>query len=223
VITTPDLIDSLSADLPPAKPLRPPLVRAAVWLAIGFGVLVIVALVKGFRADLLVRLHQAQFDANTAGAVLTAILAAIASFMLSQPGRSRAWGVLPIPALIFWISTLGYQCLTDWISVGPAGLQLGESADCFVVVAITSLPIFAALLVMLRHVAPLRPTGALITGSLAVAAITATSHSLIHIHEQDATVMILLWNFGLAVVFVGIGTAFGGKIASWMSARRGGA
>jgi len=221
VTTTPDLIDQLAAEAAPVKPLRPPLLRAASWLAIGVGVLVLAALVEGFRADLAARFHQMQFDANLAGAVLTAVLAALASFMLSQPDRSRAWAALPLPALVLWLSTLGYQCLTDWVSFGPNGFSLGGSADCFVVVALTSLPIFIALLVMLRHAAPLRPTGAMITGSLAVAAITATAHSLIHIHDEDATVMILFWNLGLAVVFVGIGYAFGGKLFSWMAPHRG--
>ena len=219
--TTPDLIDQLAAEAGPVKPLRPPLVRAVCWLTIGIGVLVLVALVEGFRTDLAARLHQMQFDANLAGAVLTGVLAAVACFMLSQPDRSRAWAVLPLPALILWLSTLGYQCLTDWVAFGPNGFSLGGSADCFVVVALTSLPIFAALLVMLRHAAPLRPTGAMITGSLAVAAITATAHSLIHIHDEDATVMILMWNLGLAVVFVGIGYAFGGKLSAWMAPHRG--
>jgi hypothetical protein len=43
---------------------------------------------------------------------------------------------------------------------------------------LTSLPLSLALLVMLRHAAPLRPAVATLTGSLAVAAITATALSL---------------------------------------------
>ncbi|HKJ74665.1 MAG TPA: DUF1109 domain-containing protein [Alphaproteobacteria bacterium] len=217
MIKTPDLIDSLASEATPVKRLRPPLLRALIWLAIGVGVLAIVGLIEGFRPDLATRLHQMSFDANVAGAALTGVLAAIACFMLSLPDRSRLWTLLPLPALILWMSTLGYQCLTDWVSIGPNGIQLGESVDCFVVVALTSLPLLVVLLVMLRHAAPLRPISAIITGSLAVAAISATAHLLIHIHEQDATIMIILWNLGLAALFVLISYAFGGRIFSWMS------
>ena len=218
--STPDLIESLASDATPVKPLRPPLLRAAVWLGIGVAVLVIVALFQGFRSDLGTRLHQMEFDFNMIGAIFTGILAAIACFQLCLPDRSRVWALLPLPALILWMSTLGYQCLTDWVSLGPDGFQLGESADCFVIVALTSLPIYIALLVMLRHTAPLKPVSAIICGSLAVAAITATAHSLIHIHEQDATLMIVFWNLGLAVFFVIVGSLFGETLFSWLSPKK---
>ena len=155
--TTPDLIESLAGDMKPVKRLRPPLLRAGIWLGIGVAVLVIVALFQGFRSDLGARMHQMEFDANMIGAVLTGILAAIACFLLSLPDRSRLWTLLPLPALILWMSTLGYQCLTDWVSLGPDGFQLGESVDCFVIVALTSLPIYVALL---DHAAPFRALAA---------------------------------------------------------------
>jgi len=67
--------------------------------------------------------------------------------------------------------------------------------------------------VMLRYAAPLRPMSVTLTGSLAVAAITATALSLFH--DLDATVMILTWNLGTAALFVGLGAALGGKMFSW--------
>ena len=212
MITTPDLIDSLAADAAPVKPLRPPVVRAAFWLGLGLVILVALGLATGWRSDLSERVLQSGFDAGLAGAVLTGITAAIAAFFLSQPDRSRGWALLPLPALILWISTLGYQCLTDWVSLGPDGLRFGESADCFIVAAVTSLPLLVALLAMMRHAAPLRPTGAIVMGSLAVAAITATAHSLLHIHEQDATLIILFWNLGLALVIIAVGSLLGGGL-----------
>jgi hypothetical protein len=212
VITTPDLIESLAADAAPVKPLRPPLLRAGLWLGLGLAILTILGVFAGLRSDLSERLLQSGFDAGLFGAVLTAVTAALAAFLLSLPDRSRTWALLPLPALILWMSTLGYQCLTDWVSLGPDGLRLGESADCFIVAAVTSLPLLAALLVMLRPAAPLKPTGAIIMGSLAVAAITATAHSLLHIHEQDSTLIILFWNLGLALVIVAAGTLLGGRL-----------
>ena len=48
------------------------------------------------------------------------------------------------------------------------------------------------------------------TGSLAVAAITATALSLFH--DLDATVMILVWNLGAAAIIVGLGNLFGRRL-----------
>ena len=82
---------------------------------------------------------------------------------------------------------------------------------------LTSLPLSLALLVMLRHAAPLRPAVATLTGSLAVAAITATTLSLCH--DLDATVMILVWNLGTAAVMVGLGNLFGRRLFSRVAPR----
>jgi hypothetical protein len=66
---------------------------------------------------------------------------------------------------------------------------------------------------MLRHAAPLRPSVVALTGSLAVAAITASALSVFH--EFDATMMILMWNLGSATLLVGLGALFGRKIFAW--------
>jgi len=54
-------------------------------------------------------------------------------------------------------------------------------------------------------------------GSLAVAAITATALSLFHVF--DASVMILMWNFGTAALFVGLAHVFGPKMFRWVAPR----
>ena len=125
--------------------------------------------------------------------------------------------LLPAPALVLWLSTIGYQCLTNWVSLEPNGIHLGETAQCFATLVLTSLPLSLAMLVMLRYAAPLRPIAVTLTGSLAVAAISATALSLFH--ELDATVMILMWNLGTAALFVGLGGALGGKVFSWAAPR----
>jgi hypothetical protein len=70
---------------------------------------------------------------------------------------------------------------------------------------------------MLRYAAPLRPTAATFMGSLAVAAITATALSLFHI--IDATVMVLMWNFGTAILFLGLAGIFGRRMFRWVAPR----
>ncbi|MGE3829925.1 MAG: NrsF family protein [Parvibaculaceae bacterium] len=215
--TTPDLIELLVANLTPVQRLRPPIVRAATWLALAALIVALLATAQGLRPDIAVHLRQSSFVMSLGGALLTGVLATIAAFMLSLPDRSRLWVLLPAPSLLFWLSTVGYQCLTDWISVQAGGITLGETARCFATLVLTSLPLSLALLLMLRYAAPLRPTSVILTGSLAVAAVTAVALSLFH--GGDATVMILMWNLGTAGLFVGLGSAFGRTMFSWVAPR----
>jgi hypothetical protein len=217
VIKTPDLISSLAKDLPPVRRLRPPLVRASCWLALAAAVLTLLAIAQGLRPDLAQRLGDPAFAVGLFGALLTGIFAAIAAFLVSLPDRSRLWLLLPLPALGIWLSNIGYQCLSQWISIGPDGIALGEAARCLATLVLTSLPLSLMMLVMLRHAAPLRPRMVTVMGSLSVAAITATALSLFH--SMDATVMILMWNFGTAIVLVALGSVFARKMFRWVAPR----
>ena len=217
MIKTPDLIASLAANVAPVRRLRPPAIRAACWLLLAAAVLTLLAISQGIRPDFAQRLRDPAFAIVMAASLLTGILAAFAAFLVSLPDRSRLWLLLPAPALIVWLSNIGYQCLTQWISIGPNGVSFGETARCFATLVLTSLPLSLAMLVMLRHAALLRPTAAIVMGSLAVAAITATALSLFH--TIDATVMILLWNIGTVVLLVGLGGLFGRKMFRWVAPR----
>ncbi len=204
---TSDLIASLARDLPPVRRLRPPFVRAAGWLAVAFIVVAFLAVAQGIRQDLAMRLRDPAFALSMASSLLTGVLAALAAFQVSLPDRSRLWLLLPLPALVLWLSNIGYQCLTQWIAIGPEGVTMGEAARCFATLVLTGLPLSLLMLVMLRYTALLRPTAATLMGSLAVAAITASALALFHI--IDASAMILMWNLGTAALFVGLSTLFG--------------
>jgi len=207
VITTPNLINLLAASAKPVRRLRPPLVRATLWLLLAALVFALLAVGHGLRGDFAQRVSQPVFVIGIVASLVTGILAAVASFFLSLPDRSRAWALLPLPALLLWISTVSYGCLTNWVSIGPDGMRMGEAARCFATLMLTSMPLSIALYVMLRHAAWLRPTAVTVTGGLAVAAMTATALSLFH--DLDATVMVLVWNFGVAAVIVGMGWLLG--------------
>ncbi|WP_119460086.1 DUF1109 domain-containing protein [Rhodospirillaceae bacterium SYSU D60014] len=219
MITTPDLIEQLAATTTPVRRLRPPLLRAGLWLLFAAFILALLAAGHGVRPDLGQRLHQPAFVAGMAASLLTGVLAAVAAFTISLPDRSHRWLLLPAPALVVWISTIGYGCLTDWVSIGPNGVQLGETVRCFATLVLTSLPLSFAMLVMLRYAGLLRPRAVAMTGCLAVAAITATALSLFH--DLDATLMILIWNLGTAALIVGLGGALGRRLFSWVAPRAG--
>lgn len=207
MITTPELIALLAANARPVRRLRPPLVRTGLWLLLAAAVFVLLAVGHGVRQDLAQRVEQPMFVIGIVASLVTGILAAIASFLISLPDRSRAWVLLPVPAVVVWVSTVSYGCLTNWVSMGPDGMRLGETARCFATLILISLPLSLALYSMLRHAALIRPAAVTLSGSLAVAAVTATGLSLFH--ELDATVMVFMWNLGIAVMIVGIGCFLG--------------
>ena len=207
MVTTHELIEILCADAKPVRRLRPPLLRAALWLLFAGLVLIALAALLGTRPDLAERLRQPAFAAALAGSLLTGVLAAVAAFHLSLPDRSRLWLLLPVPALVLWVSTIGYGCLTGWVSIGPDGVRLGTTLECLATLAMASLPLSLVLLVMLRHAAQLYPTMVAMMGGLASAGIAATALSLFH--ELDATVMVLVWNLGAAALIVALAGIFG--------------
>jgi len=215
VTKTPDLIDALVETATPIRRLRPPLVRAGLWLAFAAIVLGLIAIAHGVRPDFSDRVRQPLFVLGMLGALATSILAAVTSFRLSLPDSSRLWAVLPLPALALWVATIGYGCLTDWVSLDPDGVHMGEAIRCFATLLMTSIPLSIAMLVMLRYAALLRPLEVSIVGGLAVAAVTAFALSLFH--GLDATVMILIWNLGTAALIATLGSLFGRSMLTWMA------
>jgi hypothetical protein len=217
VTKTPDLINALVESAAPVRRLRPPLVRTAMWLLFATLVLGLIAIAHGVRPDLAERLRQPVFVISMFGALATGVLAAVASFRISLPDSSRWWLLLPFPALALWVSTIGYGCLADWVSMGPDGVHLGEAVRCFATLFMTSVPLSIAMLVMLRYAALLRAPEVSIVGGLAVAAFTSFALSLFH--DLDATVMILMWNLGAAALIAALGILFGRSMFAWMAAR----
>ena len=120
-----------------------------------------------------------------------------------------------------WISNIGYQCLTQWIAIGPQGLMLGDAARCLATLVLSGLPLSLAMLLMLRYAAPLRPSAVASMASLAVAGVTASALSLFH--GLDATVLIPMWHLGTALLFVAAGRLFGRRMLHWVAPRLGAA
>jgi hypothetical protein len=217
VRTTPDLTDTLVACATPVRRLRPPLIRAGLWLLLAALVLGLIGVAHGLRPDFFMCVQQSHFDVAMFGALATGALAAVASFRVSLPDTSRLWLLLPLPALALWISAIGYGCLTDWVSIGADGAHLGDAVGCFATLLLTSVPLFIAMLVMLRYAALLRSTEVSLMGGLAVAAMTSFALSLFH--GLDATIMILAWNLGSAAMLATLGVLCGKLMFARTAAR----
>lgn len=217
MISTSDLIKSLAADATPVRRLRPPAVRAAAWLLFSAFVFGLIAVSHGLRPDLAQKAGEAAFVVSVAAALLTGVLAAIAAFIVSLPDRAQRWLLLPAPSFAVWISTIGYGCLTAWVGLGPGGVVFADLAECFATLVLTSVPIWAALLFMLRHAAWLRAALVTTMGSVAVAALSATA--LLLFHTLDATLMILIWNLGAAAAVIALGSVFGRRVFARVARR----
>src|SRR6516162_8555479 len=218
MMSTPDLIDQLAAGLTPVRRLRSPMVRAAQWLLLATVVSIMLVIALGVRPDFWQCVLDQSFVLCTGASVAMGVCATVAAFMLSLPDRSRAWVLLPLPAVVVWLSTIGYQCLTNWVALEPDVLSWGEAARCFSTLVVTSLPLAITILVMLRHSTPLRPVLATLTAGLAVSAITATAMSLIH--NIDASIMNLVWNLGTAAAVIGASGTIGRRFMGQAFARR---
>jgi hypothetical protein len=84
---TEDLIAQLAADARPVRPLRPPMLRAALWLLIAALVIAAVVALKGVRHERMEELAETSYQLEWAGAMLTGILSAIAAFHVGLPDR----------------------------------------------------------------------------------------------------------------------------------------
>jgi hypothetical protein len=217
VTTIPALIDTLVNRATPVRRLRPPLLRASLWLAFAALVFALLAFEHGLRTDLAEQLRQPTFAVGLGAAATTGILSAIAAFAISIPDRSRWWLLLPAPALVIWVGTISYGCFADWVSIGPDGVQMGEALSCFSSLVLTSAQLGIALMVMLRYAARLRAGAVTMMGALAVAAITSSALALFH--DLDATVMILVWNLGTAALITALGALFGRRMFRWLASR----
>lgn len=197
------LIADLTADLQPVHRLARPFWRAAGWVGIALVVNGLAVLMHGgMRPDIMPMLMTPSYSMLLSATIITGILSAVAVFMISIPGRSRYWAALPLPGVLFWFASAGYGCFADWVKMGPQGLQMGHSVDCFTWIMVISLPLSLVLYFMVRHAAWIRPGPTLVLGMLSTAAFAATGLSLLH--DLDTSMMIMVWHGGAILILLGL-------------------
>jgi len=174
------LIERLAAEAQPVRRLRPPLLRAGLWL-LAVAALFAVALL--FFADLALFVSRAEnprLVVELVATLLTGITAVLAAFQLSLPDRSPVWSLLPLPWLGLWLATSGYSCYRSFRALGYDDGSLGESAHCFRFIVGVSVPLAISLLVLIRRARPLAPVRVAAVGGLGVAATAAFALQFFH-------------------------------------------
>ena len=205
---TDQLIETLSQNLQPVKPLRKPGLRAGLWSAFATIVIAVIVAVGGSRADFAHAFQEASFLMPLVGSWLTGVTAAVAAFQVSLPDRSRRWLWLPLVPVLLWSTGFAYSCLTNWGDI-PGSLALLPESACLLTIVLTSAGLITVLLPMLRRVKTLRPRLTAWLGCLAVAGFADTAHLLVHT-EQDS-LLALTVNLVPALVLVLLGGLAGRK------------
>lgn len=200
------LIARLASDLRPVRRVRP-LLRTGAWLALAVGVVAAAVALEGPRHDLAERMAHGHEVGQWLASVATGALAAVSAAMLAMPDRSRAWALLPVPALALWVGSLGLGCLADAMRGGPEALVPGTSWGCLRFILALGVPLTAAALWLLRHAAGGRPGPVAAMAGLASAALCSAGLSLFH--HLDAAVMVLLWHGGAAALLAGLAALAG--------------
>jgi hypothetical protein len=194
-----DLIARLATELRPVRRVWHPAASTLAWVGLVAAVIAAAVAVFGFRADLAARMS-AGFDLPAIlAAAATGVLAAFAAFQLALPDRDRRWALLPIPAAIAWLGTMGLGCLQDLARLGADGLRLTTSFPCMMFIAGLGVPLTLGMLWLTRHAAWFRPGPVAALGGLSAAALASVGLTLVH--HLDAAIMVLVWH-GLSVALV---------------------
>ena len=203
------LIGTLAADLAPVHRLPPPVLRTARWLLLVAVIAAVLAMFSNVAGTWQRLAASSDMWLAALGAMATAATAAFAAFALSLPDRSRAWALLPLPAAAVWVAASGLGCLRAYVLPGTHVAAMGETRDCLLFIVGLSVPLSAALIVMLRQGYSLAPPLTAAMAGLAAAAAAATLLNFFHAFDAAATDLAV--HAVAVVVVIAAARALGGR------------
>ena len=215
-MNTDDLIERIASANAPLRPLRPPLVRALLWLAIAVPYVALVVFLHPHTPAITAAIFDPRMAVEWTAALVTGITAAWAAFASTVPGYNRRILWLPALPAVAWFGSLGAGCVNDWLRYGAYGLSLRTDWDCLPPGIVIGIIPLIAILVMLRRGAPLRPRASVALAALAVAGLGNAGLRLFH--PGDATIIILVWHVGVAFAATALAGLLGKLVLSWKQA-----
>jgi hypothetical protein len=179
------LIEKLARDARPVKPLAPPLVRAAVFVAAVLAAMGAFALYAGRVSEAFTHLSEMPFAIELAGALIAGIGAIVAAVMMSVPGRSESWIYLPLPGILLWLIGGAIECYGDVEAVGLTARSLFASRDCFIFIVAAGLPTAGAAYLLLRRAVSIHLLPVMALAGLGAAMLAAVLLQFVHAHGAN--------------------------------------
>ncbi|WP_310610391.1 DUF1109 domain-containing protein [Limnohabitans sp.] len=185
--------------------------------AIATGLVVSLALVLvlwGINPSLNILAHTQAFWVKLLWLVLTCTFAAPVVLHLSRPGVAAGRGVWGIAASLTGMAVLATWQISQVDAATGVQLMLGESWQvCSASIVALSLPLLAALLWMLRGMAPTRPALAGASAGLMAGGLAGLVYSL-HCPETAYAFLAVWYVVGMALM-ASIGAALGARLLRW--------
>jgi len=210
---TEELIERLAANAAPVQCLRPPYLRLARWLLVSVPWVAAVVFVMGLRPDIAARLTDTRWLVEQGGALATAIMAAMAALCAGVPGRPRWEHYLPLVPLAVWLGALGQGCLQAWLVSGSAGLALQPDWQCLPGIVFVGFVPAVAIAVMIFRGSPINPMKTTALAALAAGGLAEVGLRLFH--QQDASLMVLVWQAGTVFGLTLIAGLLGRQFLRW--------
>jgi hypothetical protein len=210
---TSELIRQLAADGSAIRPLARPWVRVAVWCAWSLPYLALLYLV--WPAAVLRGSGDGRFIVEQVAALATAVTAAAAAFATVAPGRSRLFMLAPVLPLVVWIASIGQGCAAEWATSGGMPTLVIHWA-CFFITVLAGVVPAIAIVVMLRHGAPLMPR--LTTAFAGIAVAGVANFGVRFVHPFDPNFVVIIWHVATVFVLSSSAIAFARHLFSWPTA-----
>lgn len=214
-----ELIRRLAASAEPVRRLSHPVWRAMTWFMFSLAYAAGLVFAMGLRPDFSTRITEPRFVFEFSAALLTSMMAAAAAFCSTCPGRPLWERLAPFPFLIAWLATLGQGCWRDWTLLGPQGLSVESEFSCFWKIVASSAAPAILILIMVRRGAPIAPY--LTTGLATLAAASLSAAAMLLFHQQESSVMVLVWQFGSVIAFSALAALFGRRLLYWRTVNLG--
>ncbi len=208
-----DLINALTADLRPAPPNR---TERDMALAVGAGAATSIAALigtfgiqSGLDGPAMVPLAMKE-----AYGLALAILGGGATLHLSRPGAMRQSIVAPVTAVIALLGGLAAIQLATLDRSDFAEMIAGSTWHwCSLRIVALALPVFGAIIMMLRRQAPVRPRRAGAAAGLVAGALASSIYALACV-EHSAAFVFIWYTSGIAAMSA-IGWFSGPKLLRW--------
>lgn len=177
---TDTLIERLSRSAAPVKPLWPPYLRAAAFVAGALLVMSAVAALAGQANIVFANLGDMPFAAAFVGALVTGICAVVAAIMTSVPGRSEAWAFLPLPGAVLWLLSGGVECYRYVAAFGLGGDGPFASLGCFLFIVMAGVPAAVGVFFLLRRTVSINLVGVTALAGLGAAMLAVALLQFFH-------------------------------------------